>query len=99
MWVNITMSLAPFAQKLIHKEMYLSGQETAGLSQEHLALVDMMVMVQSKSFLGIDSSLHSIYVQEYRHAAKISRSTSKLVRDASGVVGNSDLAAVCGMFA
>ncbi len=94
-WLNITMAFGSLAQKLIHKELYLSDKEMSGCSHEQLKLVDFMVIAKSKAFVGSASSTYSMYAREYRHIMKLGdRSSSKLVT--GGNVGAGDLLSQCG---
>ena len=63
-WINAT--LAPFARRLLYKELYVSADELAVLNTEQLALLDFLVLAQCHTFVGIGSSTFSVYLREYR---------------------------------
>ncbi len=70
-WTNITTSFAPYASKLIHKEMLLSELDMLGLDADQLELLDLLVMVQARAYVGSSSSLASRLVKEYRKMLKL----------------------------
>jgi hypothetical protein len=68
----------------MYKEMYLSKQETAGLHSEQLALIDFLVLVQSRAFVGIGTRSYSMFLREYRHVMGVAgRDTAHLVSGAA----------------
>ncbi len=94
MWSKVTASLVPYASRLIHKEMYLNNMELAGLHPEQLALVDFMVLVQARKFVGLGGSTFSTFVQEYRHVLKISNRNSTWMVPGE-VLGNQEVLSKC----
>jgi hypothetical protein len=83
-WPNITMAFGPYAQKLLHKELYLSEQEMAGLAEQQLELVDLQVLAQSKAYVGLGTSAASVFAREFRHLHKLGdKGSTRLARDGS----------------
>lgn len=87
-WTNITSFFGPIAQKLLHKELFLSELDMQGLGPAQLELLDLLVMVQARSYVGSGRSLASRFVREYRHVLKMAdRGTCKLVGQAGEEAG------------
>jgi hypothetical protein len=83
-WERVSKLLEQFGRRLLHKRLLLSRKQLAALSSEQLALVDMLVLMQSSRFVGIGTSTTSVFVQEARHLSGIAeRATSFLVSDAA----------------
>jgi GDP-fucose protein O-fucosyltransferase len=54
--------------------------ELASLHPEQQALVDFLVLVRSRNFVGVSVSTFSVFIREYRHIHDIApRSTSFFV--------------------
>ncbi len=90
LWSYVTSALAPYARRLVHKEMFLSAKELQGLHSEQLALLDFLVLVHSNNFVGISTSTFSVFLREYRHVTGFAdRNSSHLVHAA--VIGTEPL--------
>lgn len=84
MWKQVTTELAPYARRLLYKELFLPPGDLHGLHAEQLALVDFLVLVNAKRFVGISTSTFSVYVREYRHIMNLAdRETSEMVHAAA----------------
>lgn len=87
----------PFASLLLYKEQFMQPEEIKALHPEQLALVDFLVLVKSRRFVGLSASTFSVYVREYRNMLNVSsRNTSFLVD--STVVGTEPLFRRSAMF-
>jgi hypothetical protein len=88
-WPSITMAFGPYAQKLLHKELYLSEQELVGLDDQQLELVDLLVLAQAEAYVGLGSSLASVFVREYRHLHNLgNRNSSRLASETSALLAS-----------
>ena len=58
--------LRSYASKVLHKEMFLSQEELAGLDSEQLAAADFLVMARCSRFVGYAISTWSLMQREYR---------------------------------
>jgi hypothetical protein len=54
------------ASKVVHKEMYLSPEELASVSNEQSGLIDFLVLRRATKAVGISVSTFSFYLQELR---------------------------------
>lgn len=63
-----TSKLAPYSRAVIFKEKYLTRSDLQGLHPEQMALIDFLVLCQSRHFVGISVSTFSTYIREYRWA-------------------------------
>jgi hypothetical protein len=73
--------LSPYSKAVIYKEQYLSKAELAPLHPEQLALVDFLVLVECRHFVGISVSTFSVFIREYRALQGLAgRNTSWLVK-------------------
>jgi len=74
--------------KLLHKGMFLTPAEAASLSVEQLALIDLLMAQRAQSFVGLDGSVGSWLVHEYRHlygSGNTVLATSSSQEDVEGV--------------
>jgi hypothetical protein len=83
LWQEAARLLAPYAQRLLHKELYLTKLELQGLHLEQQALLDFLVLARCRAFVGIGTSTFSVFVREYRHVMGIApRASANLVSGA-----------------
>eukprot|EP01024_Parvocaulis_polyphysoides_P057360 TRINITY_DN6097_c0_g1_i1.p2 TRINITY_DN6097_c0_g1~~TRINITY_DN6097_c0_g1_i1.p2 ORF type:complete len:145 (-),score=12.24 TRINITY_DN6097_c0_g1_i1:808-1242(-) len=54
------------AKKVVSKEDFVPKQELAQFSPELQALVDLLVLLECKTFVGLSVSTFSFYIKEYR---------------------------------
>jgi hypothetical protein len=86
-------ALSSYGSKVVHKEMYLTDMEIRSMNPEQLAMVDLLVLVHAKRFVGLSASAFSTYVREYRHVMRIAdRNTATLVQAG---VGTEDMLSKC----
>ena len=94
---DLRARLAPHGARLVFKEDVLPRAELAALAPDQLALVDFLVLVRSRAFVGVSASTFSVLVREYRSLHGISkRATSWLVD--STPVGSEPLFARAAVF-
>jgi hypothetical protein len=55
-----------FASKVVHKEMYLTPEDLASMSNEQSGLIDFLVLRQATKVVGISVSTFSFYLREVR---------------------------------
>ena len=83
LWQEAQRMLAPYAQRLLHKELYLTKRELDGLHLEQQALLDFLVLVRCRAFVGIGTSTFSVFLREYRHVMGLApRGSAHLVSGA-----------------
>ncbi len=92
-WSKVAGALSSYSNKVVHKEMYLSDMEIRSMSPEQLAMVDFLVLVHAKRFVGISASAFSLFVREYRHVMRFAtRDTAFLVQAG---IGNEEVLSKC----
>lgn len=68
------------SSRLYHKEMFLSAAVLGSLHAEQRRVVDFLVLIMSRRFVGLAFSTFSLYVREYRHVMGLApREASRLV--------------------
>jgi hypothetical protein len=55
-----------FASRIIYKEMFLTEEDLAKVTNEQSGLIDMLVMRKAKKFVGISVSTFSFFISELR---------------------------------
>jgi hypothetical protein len=89
--------LSKHGARLVLKEDVLPQSELSQLAPDQLALVDFLVLVRSRSFVGVSASTFSVLVREYRSLHGVApRSTAYLVD--STPVGSEPLFARAAVF-
>lgn len=92
-----TVELKPYSSIILMKENFLGPDFLAKLHPDQQALIDFLVLVRCKHFVGFSASTFSVYVQQYRHIMDIApKSTSYLIN--ATVVGTEPLFARAAVF-
>lgn len=78
---HMKFKLAPYASRLFWKELFLPASVVSGLHSEQLALIDFLVLVRAKAFVGTSYSTFSLFVREYRHVSDVAaRETAFMIK-------------------
>jgi hypothetical protein len=77
---KIQKALRRYSSNTLTKEMFLPASVLHKLNPEQNALLDFLVLIRCKHFVGISVSTYSVLVREYRHLHGIApRNTTWLV--------------------
>ncbi|KAI8470299.1 MAG: hypothetical protein J3K34DRAFT_393492 [Monoraphidium minutum] len=77
---DVQKRLAPYSSSLVFKDQFLPAARLAALHPDQLAVIDFLVLVRSRAFVGLSASTFSVYIREFRHLMGIApRATTALV--------------------